>query len=133
MPQNARTVRILVVDDHVDGLITLCALLETMGFHVMSTNDATRAISIAAEFRPHLVILDIGMPKLNGYELARRLRADPRFAHVPLVAVTGYGMKADKERAREFGFAAHLTKPAEPDDLEATVKRLVARERPEER
>jgi len=133
MPQNARTVRILVVDDHVDGLITLCALLETMGFQVMSTNDATRAVSIAAEFHPDVVILDIGMPKLNGYELARRLRADPRFAHVPLVAVTGYGMKADKERAREFGFAAHLAKPAEPDELEATVKRLVARQRPEER
>ena len=127
MPQNARTARILVVDDHVDGLLTLSALLETMGFHVMSTNDATRAVGMAAEFRPDLVILDIGMPKLNGYELARRLRADPRFEHVPLVAVTGYGMEADKERARKFGFAAHLTKPAEPDDLEATVKRLLAR------
>jgi CheY-like chemotaxis protein len=83
--------------------------------------------------RSYFVSLVIGFPHLYFFEVALRLRADPRFAHVPLVAVTGYGMKADKERAREFGFAAHLTKPAEPDDLEATVKRLVARERPEER
>jgi CheY-like chemotaxis protein len=117
--------KILVVDDHIDGLLSLCALLQTLGYDVASTHDAMQAMALAARFCPDLIFLDIGMPGLSGYDLAQVLRADSRFAELPIVAVTGYGRREDKERAREAGFTAHLTKPADVEDILATIRRLM--------
>jgi CheY-like chemotaxis protein len=76
---------------------------------------------------PELAVLDIGLPSMDGYELARRLHADARTAHIPLIAVTGYGAASDQARAREAGFSEHLVKPVEAQRLLETIRRLLGR------
>ena len=106
-----RQCRILVVDDHEDGATSMCRLLRVLGYEARQANDGLAGLEAAAEHRPDIVMLDIGMPKLNGYEVARRVRAEPWGASMRLIAVTGWGQDSDKERAREAGFDEHLTKP----------------------
>jgi CheY-like chemotaxis protein len=86
-------------------------MLGLMGHEVRSADDGLAALEVAAAFRPDLVLLDIGMPRLDGYEVCRRLRAEPWSEGVLIVAVTGWGQEADKQRARDAGFDLHLTKP----------------------
>lgn len=104
--------RILVVDDNEDARRSLCFLLQLYGFHTAAANDGPSALATAAELRPRVVLVDIGLPGMDGYELARELRrAHPEGQQ--LVAITGYGQPADRNRSREAGFAAHLVKPVE--------------------
>ena len=86
-------------------------LLELQGHEVKVVLDGSRALAAAAEFRPEVALLDIGLPGMNGYELARRFRQEPALQQVVLVAQTGYGQPADRERTREAGFSHHLLKP----------------------
>ena len=112
-----RRSRVLVVDDNRDSADTLAALLEAWGHDVRALYDGPSAIAAAAEFKPRVVLLDIGLPKMNGYEVAARLRksaSDPLI----LVAFTGYGQDEDRKRVREAGFDHHLVKPLEPTELE---------------
>ncbi|QNA89097.1 response regulator [Massilia sp. Dwa41.01b] len=110
--------RVMLVDDNIDAAVSLSLLLEAAGDHLVSTYyDATSALEWAAFERPDVFILDIGLPDMNGYELARRLRAMPQFAATLLIALTGYGQLADKVRAREAGFDIHIAKPAEPEEI----------------
>jgi signal transduction histidine kinase/CheY-like chemotaxis protein len=110
--------RVMLVDDNIDAAVSLSLLLEAAGDHLVSTYyDAASALEWAAFERPDVFILDIGLPDLNGYELARRLRAMPQFADTLLIALTGYGQLADKARAREAGFDVHIAKPAEPEEI----------------
>ncbi len=110
--------RVMLVDDNIDAAVSLSLLLEAAGDHLVSTYyDASSALEWAAFERPDVFILDIGLPDMNGYELARRLRAMPQFAHTLLIALTGYGQLADKARAREAGFDVHIAKPAEPEEI----------------
>ncbi len=108
--------RVLVVDDNVDSVTSLMLLLQTMGHEVASAYDGIEALEAAQRFEPDTVVLDIGLPRLNGYEVARRLRehSDRRYR---LIALTGWGQDEDRERAREAGFDHHLVKPVDVDQL----------------
>jgi CheY-like chemotaxis protein len=114
--------RILVADDNRDAVESLVLLLEIAGHEVHAAFDGEEAIRSAERVRPHVALLDIGMPEANGYEVARRLRAHPWGKNIYLVALTGWGQEADKRRAREVGFDAHLVKPVAPE----TLNRLLA-------
>ncbi|MCL4811843.1 MAG: response regulator [Vicinamibacteraceae bacterium] len=113
--------RVLVVDDNRDSAEMMSRVLELHGHRVQMAHDAETALSLVVETVPDVALLDIGLPGLDGYELARRLRDDERTRHVRLVAVTGWGAECDRTRAREAGFDAHLTKPAEPDVVLSTL------------
>ncbi len=106
--------RVLVVDDNTDAAAMLGAFLELHGHTVLIAHDARAALTAAGEAVPDVALLDIGLPGMDGYELARRLREGDATRHVRLVALTGWGQDGDRARAREAGFDAHLTKPAEP-------------------
>jgi signal transduction histidine kinase/ActR/RegA family two-component response regulator len=117
--------RVMLVDDNIDAAVSLSLLLEAAGDHLVSTYyDAASALEWAAFERPDVFILDIGLPDMNGYELARRLRSMPQFAGTLLIALTGYGQLADKVRAREAGFDLHIAKPAEPEEILAALARV---------
>jgi CheY-like chemotaxis protein len=109
--------RILVVDDNRDFANTLAALLETFGHEVKTVYDGTTAVAAAAEYRPDAVLLDIGLPGMNGYDVAREVRRVPGLADLTLVAFTGYGQEEDRRRVREAGFDFHLVKPVEAAEL----------------
>ncbi|HZO13192.1 MAG TPA: ATP-binding protein, partial [Polyangiaceae bacterium] len=109
--------RILVVDDNVDSADMMGALLQLRGHHVHVVHDAHSAIAAAKAFAPDTALLDIGLPDMDGYELARRLKKDHRKHRLRLIAVTGWGQDQDRKRAQQAGFDAHVTKPADPDAL----------------
>jgi CheY-like chemotaxis protein len=103
---------VVVVDDHRDGAESLVELLSLLGHRVQVAHDGPTGIVAVREFRPHVVLLDIGLPGMDGFEVARRLRADPDVAAV-LVAISGYGRDEDRVTAREAGFDHHYVKPVE--------------------
>jgi two-component system, sensor histidine kinase len=113
-PAVARAHRILVVDDNHDFAMSLAMILREMGHEVRVEHDGTAGLHTAETFRPTIAFLDIGMPGMSGYELARVLRSRCSRREVALVAVTGWGQDADKARAREAGFDQHLVKPLDP-------------------
>jgi signal transduction histidine kinase/CheY-like chemotaxis protein len=117
LPQGSTGVRVLVVDDNVDAAEMLCELLEGLGHAAAVAHDGVAALDVASSFRPDIALLDIGLPVMDGYELARKLRERPGGAALRLIAVTGYGQDGDRARAREAGFDHHLIKPIELDVL----------------
>lgn len=116
--------RIMVVDDNDDAAEMLAMLLRVSGHDVETAHDGTEALEVATTFRPQLVFLDIGLPGMDGYEVARRLRGLPATSRAQLVALTGWGGESDKSRARDAGFDEHLTKPVAPGVVAALIKRL---------
>ena len=116
--------RVLVVDDNRDFANTLAALLETFGHEVRTVYDGRSAVAVAAEYRPEVLLLDIGLPEMNGYEVAREVRQAPGLAQVTLVAFTGYGQEDDRRRVREAGFDFHLVKPVEAVELARLIDAL---------
>jgi CheY-like chemotaxis protein len=116
--------RILVVDDMRSAGYVLGKLLETMGQEVRTANNAMAALESVRRERPDLLISDIGMPGMDGYELARLLRQEPGLEGLPLVALTGYGQDSDKRRAKEAGFDYHLVKPVGLEALEDLLASL---------
>lgn len=116
--------RALVVDDAPDVTEMLAMLLRFAGFDVVTVFSATDAYDTALSESFEVVVSDIGMPGMNGYEFAERLRALPRYSSVPLIAVTGFAMYDDRDRAVASGFDAFLTKPINPNDLISLVERL---------
>ncbi|RYG38064.1 MAG: PAS domain-containing sensor histidine kinase [Burkholderiales bacterium] len=119
--------KVLVVDDNDDARESLCLMLETMGMDVRSAPNGHEALATFGAFAPQVVLLDIGMPGMNGYEVARSIRVG--FPDMPsmLVALTGWGQKEDRRRAREAGFDHHLVKPADPDAIQALLKQAFAK------
>ena len=113
--------RILVVDDNRDGAESLALLLRTGGHEVRTAHDGYEALEAARAFRPHIVFLDIGLPRMDGYEVARRLRKEPGMEKGLLVALTGYGQEEDRQKALAAGFNVHLVKPADIDTLQSIV------------
>jgi two-component system, sensor histidine kinase len=111
--------RVLLADDNVDFVTTLAMLLSAGGHDVRVAHDGAQALEVARDFNPEFAFLDIGMPKVNGYEVARRLR--DQAARCVLVAVTGWGQEDDRRRARDAGFDRHLVKPVDPDQIEAIL------------
>jgi signal transduction histidine kinase len=116
--------RILLADDNQDALESLAALLQCDGHEVHTAGDGAQALEVAAQCRPHVVLLDIGMPKLDGYEVARRIRAEPWGKAAVLIALTGWGQDEDRRRSREVGFDSHLVKPLDPEALSAMLSHL---------
>jgi len=112
----SRPARVFVVEDNLDAALTLVDLLEIWGHDVRAVHDGLAAVTAVPEFHPDVVLLDIGLPGIDGYEVARRLRRRAELAGLLIVAVTGYGQDGDRQRAREAGFDHHLVKPL---DLEA--------------
>ena len=117
--------RILVVDDNVDTAESLALLLRLRGHEVETAHDGPAALKMAGSFHPEVVLLDIGLPGLDGYQVAGRLRRRRRTSKALLVALTGYGQEEDQRLAREAGFDFHLTKPVDP----AIIYELLARQR----
>jgi signal transduction histidine kinase len=114
--------RVLVVDDNADAAESLAMLLQLSGHETRVVTVAAKVVSAAAEFTPHVAVLDIGLPEINGYELARRLRQQAVNAEVLLIALTGYGQNQDRARAAEAGFDYHFVKPVDPGQLEAAIR-----------
>ena len=122
LPSSGR--RILAVDDNVDAVETLAQVLRGLGHVVQTAHHAAHALALVEQACPDIAVLDIGLPGMDGLELARRLRADARCKGLRLVALTGYGHESDRERALASGFDEHLVKPVDVDQLQATIERL---------
>ena len=123
---HAHHARILIVDDNEDAAQSLALILRLEGNEVCTASDGEEALGLLDEFVPQAAVLDIGLPKMNGYELAVALRNDPRTRAIALVALTGYGRGPDRKRALDSGFDEHLVKPVELDALLTTLNRLLA-------
>jgi two-component system, chemotaxis family, CheB/CheR fusion protein len=116
--------RVLVVDDDADAAETLAMLLEHWGHEVKLAVDGPTAVETAVAQHPDLVLLDIGLPGMSGYEVAEQIRANPALSDTLLVAMTGYGQAEDKKRSRQAGFTLHLVKPVEPPLLRKLLSSL---------
>ena len=110
--------RVLVVDDNHDAAESTAAVLELLGNSARAAHSGADALEIADEFEPDVMLIDIGMPKMNGYELARAVRAKSWGADVMLISLTGWTEEDNPSQAKEAGFDVHLTKPADPDALQ---------------
>jgi signal transduction histidine kinase/CheY-like chemotaxis protein len=116
------TRRVLVVDDNEDAATMLVELLKSAGHHVVAAHDGPTALVLAESFRPEVALLDIGLPVMDGFELARQFRATPALRGTRLIAVTGYGQEHDRRASADAGFDAHLVKPVDIDDLQRLVQ-----------
>jgi PAS domain S-box-containing protein len=114
--------RVLLVDDNLDAMEMMSFLLAEMGYDATTTADATHIVDLALARRPDVIVLDIGLPNIDGYEVARMLKQHPELKSIRLVAHTGYGSPEDRRKAQEAGFDAHLVKPAELADLEKALQ-----------
>ncbi|MGV3571642.1 MAG: hybrid sensor histidine kinase/response regulator [Ramlibacter sp.] len=116
--------RVLLAEDNLDAAETLKMLLELSGYEVALAHSGPDAVAAARSQRPDVLLCDIGLPGMSGYEVARTLRADPAFAGTLLVAVTGYGTEQDRRAASEAGFDRHFAKPVDPDEMFSTLQQL---------
>ncbi len=116
-PVGTSSLRILIADDNRDAAESLAALLRMVGHDVRIAYDGVEALGLASEYRPDAIVLDIGMPKMNGYDVAKKLRAEPGGQQMTIIALSGWGQEEDKRRSREAGIDHHLVKPLEPTSL----------------
>lgn len=116
--------RILLVDDAVDAATLMCMVLESLGHEVRVAHDGLNALEIAPQFDPHVVLLDIGLPGMDGYAVARQMVTMPELQKATLVALTGYGQEKDREKAFANGFSHHFIKPVEINDLTNFLDRI---------
>ena len=121
-----RPCRMLVVDDNRDGADLMAVLLRLQGHEVEVAHDGYCALEIAARFEPEVVLLDIGLPGLNGYDVAKQLRQMNHQRPQCLIAMTGYGSDEDRQRTEEAGFDHHIVKPIEPAELNKLLARSIA-------
>jgi CheY-like chemotaxis protein len=124
MFRHASDCRALIVDDNRDNAESLWNLLQAFGCNAQFTTDPLKALGAVDAFRPHIVFLDIGMPDIDGYQLAHHIRAKYGKEAIRLVALTGYATSSDRARGRVAGFDAHLLKPASPELIESTLTQL---------
>jgi CheY-like chemotaxis protein len=117
---------VLVVDDNVDTLKLLQLMLEVEGYEVRAAGDAAEALALLERFTPSLILMDLQLPGMDGYELTRRLKADARYAAIPVVAVTAYAMKGDEQRALAAGCDGYLSKPLDTRAFAGHVARFLA-------
>jgi CheY-like chemotaxis protein/anti-sigma regulatory factor (Ser/Thr protein kinase) len=122
-----RPLKVLVVDDNVDTVLSFTMLLKASGHDVRAAHDGPTAVQVALDFRPDVVLLDIGLPGLNGYEVAKRIRQQPDFQNVVLVALTGYGQDSDRQSSLQAGFDHHLVKPARLAQLQQILAKVPVR------
>jgi len=115
--------RVLVVDDNVDAAESTAAFLRLEGHEVKTVADGPQALASLKVFDPHVIVLDIGLPGLDGFEVARRLRARGDTSHALLIAVTGYGQREDRLRASDAGFDYYFVKPTDPREIHGAIER----------
>jgi PAS domain S-box-containing protein len=121
-PLRLNELRVLVVEDHADSAESMALMLKLDGHEVQIADDGPKAMEIARFFLPQVVLCDIGLPGMNGYEMAAQLRAQPQFVGMRLIALTGYGQEEDRRRAKDAGFDHFLVKPINPEDLQALLE-----------
>ena len=114
----------MVVEDQADSREALCELLSQEGFACRTAENGSEGLALIDEVVPEVAILDVGLPGMDGYEMARRLRSDPRHAGLFLIALTGYGQASERARGREAGFDEHLVKPVNIDEFIALLAEL---------
>ena len=119
------TKRILVVEDQADNRRILRDLLRHAGFEVIEVGDGEQALSATAAQRPDVILMDIQLPLLDGYEATRRIKADPGLAHIPIIAVTSYALSGDDDKAKLAGCDAYVTKPYSPRQLLAKIREFL--------
>jgi CheY-like chemotaxis protein len=124
-PGSAQSRRILIVDDNRDAATSLGMLLQLGGCETEMAFDGLSAIEVGASFRPDVILMDIGLPGIDGFEAAQRIRSEPWGKQVMLIAVTGWAQAEDRERSRQAGFDAHLVKPVD----HAALMKLLAQPR----
>jgi two-component system cell cycle response regulator DivK len=117
--------RILIVEDTEDNRRIMRDLLSNAGFDIIEAHDGQAAIAAAANHVPDLILMDIQLPVLNGYEAIRRIKADPKLQAIPIIAVTSYALTGDKESARAAGCDRYVAKPFSPRQLLATIRELL--------
>jgi CheY-like chemotaxis protein len=127
-----RPLRVLVVDDNLDMAESSSILMQALGHDVRTAHDGPTALDVALDYRPHVVLLDIGLPGLSGLEVAKRIRQQPTLQNVVLVAMTGYGQVTDRQRSHQAGFDHHLVKPADLGKLQQILARVSENPRPAE-
>ena len=120
-----RKPRVLIVDDNADAGNSLGRLLALLDYETLVVHDGPSAIAQVEQFSPGVVLLDLGMPGMDGLETAQRIRALPASQNVSFIAVTGWGQDRDRQRTEAAGFVAHLTKPVNTDQLEALLRKLL--------
>ena len=123
MPEPGSTATVLLTEDN-DQLRGIFALvLRSAGYTVIEAPDGLRATELAAKQLPNLILMDLSLPKMDGWEATQRIRANPATAHIPVVALSAFDRSTDLERSREVGCNSHLTKPIDPKDLLTAVRR----------
>src|SRR5215813_9102781 len=116
---------ILIIEDNPVNVKLFRVLLEKAGFDIRTAGDAEEALAVLSGFNPRLILMDVQLPGIDGLELTRRLKANPRYEQIPIVALTAYAMKADQERASDAGCAGHIAKPIETRTFVASVKQYL--------
>jgi CheY-like chemotaxis protein len=119
--------RILVAEDEPDNRLIAVRVLAREGYETLEAADGHAAVALARQERPNLIVMDLAMPGMDGWEATRRLKADPRTADIPIVALTAFALRGDEERAREAGCDGYLSKPCRPQTIRAVVARFLAR------
>jgi len=123
---------VLVVEDYQDAREMYAAYLQFSGFDVAEAENGVEAIEKATELLPDIVLMDLALPRMDGWEATRRLKADPRTRHIPVVALTGHALAGHADGAREAGCDSFVTKPCLPDALVTEIRRLLDQPRPKE-
>jgi CheY-like chemotaxis protein len=118
--------KILLVEDNPQNRYLVAFLLEKNGYEVISAEDGEEALAVVEEHRPDLILMDVQLPKLDGYEATRRIKADERFTNIPLVALTAHSMKGDRGKALAAGCDDYITKPVDAEGLLSRIKELLA-------
>jgi CheY-like chemotaxis protein len=126
--QEKMTRRILVVDDNHDAADTLAMMLKLTGNQVHTCYDGISAVAAAGTFNPMVILLDIGMPDVNGYETCRMIREKPWGEPIIIIALTGYGLEEDIRKSKEAGFNAHLLKPVDLNELVSALDKLISKQ-----
>ena len=120
--------RILVVEDTEDNRRIIRDLLTSFGYELIEARDGVEGVAMAQSHRPDLILMDIQLPVMDGYEATRRIRAHPDLKHIPVIAVTSYALSGDEAKAREAGCDAYIAKPFSPRQLLGKVRELLSRE-----
>jgi len=116
---------LLLVEDNEDNRIIYTTVLRHLGYEVFEAQDGVQAVELARTVQPDLILMDISIPRLDGWEATRILRGDPRTQAIPIIALTAHALADDRERASEVGFSAYLAKPIEPRMVVAEIRRWI--------
>jgi CheY-like chemotaxis protein len=119
---------VLLIEDNDDGREMMATMLSACGYPIRHAADGVQGVAVAGDWRPDVALVDIGLPGIDGYEVARRLREDSATRHIRLIALTGYGLPDDQQRVLEAGFDLHLVKPVDIEHLLAAIGQGTAAE-----